>query len=903
MLEWLERKLLIQHGEGGSVLYFLCFFILVSAGMAVGRSTADALFLKRLGIEYLPLMYIIQSLMLAAVSIVYAAFADRLPAEKFFRVLFSILLMLVVCCWLVMTASGNALVYPAYYLVYEVASELLLVHATLYMSQNITTLQAKRLMPLVFAGAQIGAISGGLALLIGTPLVGTQNLLLLWCLLLISASILLALRHRRHGASTHFRAPKKSRSMLRESIEQVNQGIKFTYRYNLLRAASFSLFFMVITFYIISYSVNRIYTQTFDTEESLTRFFGLLAAATSSIALVAQLFITNRTIQRFGIRTMNLLYPWTTVAAMAALTASFAFPSALFGSFNKDSIMPAFRNPVRSMFFNALPDYMQGRARAMSVALVLPLALMTCGLLLVVLQRLDNPLYFLAPGMLAAGLYLIFSRLMNKAYVSTLITTLKERLFLPDKRMYADLQGCGDDTLDEIRRGIEHPDAEVALAFANMLASSFPDRAVELILQRAANTENATAERFVKILATLDLSGHVDDLRRLGDQWDGRAKSTIMRLLLEQGDAQTIAEASAHLESSNPSLRSIAIHAALRFPASENSRKQAFAIWHAMLGADKAAQLASLDLIPDLSLGFAEERERLVEGYLQSFVSLLEDPAESTRIRALRGLQRWQGTVTAEINAAVVQALGSDNPVLRIAAAGCLHLVKATQREQLLLQTLGDGHALVRDAAIESLRAAVDNYHDLALQWIATDRGSLRAQQTLLMSLLDAGLPEKVFENIVHSKVQALLQLQEAASILERGTQGDADTALSLLKFTLREQLEGTIDLALTALEPLYKPGIIAIIRAGFSSGDSRHVANACEVLDNLDNLDNLDKQHMIASLSSALQQSASGEFCQHEMSFRSVDEVLNWCAQHRNSWLRLCGEQALESAAGCGHA
>ncbi|MDH3934408.1 MAG: hypothetical protein OEU62_04530, partial [Gammaproteobacteria bacterium] len=61
MLEQLDKKLLIQPGERGNVLYFLLFFMLVSAGMAIGRSTADALFLKRLGIEYLPLMYIIQS--------------------------------------------------------------------------------------------------------------------------------------------------------------------------------------------------------------------------------------------------------------------------------------------------------------------------------------------------------------------------------------------------------------------------------------------------------------------------------------------------------------------------------------------------------------------------------------------------------------------------------------------------------------------------------------------------------------------------------------------------------------------------------------------------------------------------------------------------------------------------
>ena len=510
MLNQLERKLLIQPGERGNVLYFLFFFMLVSAGMAIGRGTADALFLKRLGIEYLPVMYIVQSILLAAVSLVYAAFADRIPAEKFFRALFAVLIVLVLASWFAMSASRSTLIYPAYYLVYEVASEVLLVHAAFYMNQNMNTLQAKRLTPLIYAGAQIGTISGGLLLVVAAPVFGTQNLLLLWCALLLTGTVVITARHKRQGASTHFRAQKKSQNLLKDCVEQVHQGIKFTYRSSLLRASSLALFFMVLSFYILCYSANRIYTQTFDTEESLTRFFGLLTAITSTVALFLQLFVTNRAIRHFGVRTINLLFPWTTVACLTVLTFSFSLPSAMLGSFNKDALMPAFRNPVRSMFFNVLPGYMQGRARAMSIALVLPLALMLCGILLIVLQRLDDPVYFLVPGILAAGLYLFSSRLMNKAYVSTLIATLKERLFLPDKQMYADLQGCGDDTLDEIMRGINHRDAEVALAFARILVASFPGRAVEIILQRTADMDNATTDRFMQLFATLDLSGHAD---------------------------------------------------------------------------------------------------------------------------------------------------------------------------------------------------------------------------------------------------------------------------------------------------------------------------------------------------------------------------------------------------------
>ncbi len=91
-MKGLDELLLIREGERSNVLYILFLFMLISTGMAIGRGTADALFLKRLGIEYLPLMYIFQGLLLAGVGIVYAAFADRIPAEKFFRALFAALI-------------------------------------------------------------------------------------------------------------------------------------------------------------------------------------------------------------------------------------------------------------------------------------------------------------------------------------------------------------------------------------------------------------------------------------------------------------------------------------------------------------------------------------------------------------------------------------------------------------------------------------------------------------------------------------------------------------------------------------------------------------------------------------------------------------------------------------------
>lgn len=887
-MKGLDDLLLIREGERSNVLYFLSFFILISAGMAIGRSTADALFLKRMGIEFLPVMYIIQSVLLSVVSMVYAAFADRIPAESFFRALFSILVLLIFASWLTMSMTTSTFAYPVYYLIYELASELLMVHAAFYMNQNMNTLQAKRLTPLVFAGAQVGTISGGMLLVVTAPVVGIQNMLLVWCSLLLVSSILIMARHRRHGRSANFRTQRKTHHILDECVEQIRQGINFTFTSSLLRASSLALFFMVVAFYIIGYSVNRVYTQTFATEEDLARFFGILTATTSAIALFLQLFVTSRIIRRFGIRTTNLIFPLTSIASLVVLIFNFSLIPALIGSLNKEAFMPAFRNTVRSMFFNVLPDYIQGRARAMSVALVLPLALMICGIMLVLIQHMENPAYFVAPGLLAACLYLFFNIKMNKAYVSTLITTLKERLFLPKRRMYSDLNGCDNEVMSEIMRGVSHPDTEVSMAFTKVLAASFPDKAVAIILECARNRGNAIADQYLKLLQPLDISGYIAVLHELANTGDAHLNNTITRLLLDKGDSHTVAASGKYLDSENPRLRATAIHACLHYSESGVTRDRVITAWHQLLGGSTACQMAALTIIPELSILANPEKQPLIALYRDIFTRLLNNPSEDTRIRCLNSMSHWHANISGALCDSITQSLVNENPALREAAASCLQLLDKEQRHTYLLQAIGDSHVRVREAGIKALKSTTDSYEDLALGWIGSNHGTLRAQQALLESLLKSGLPKSVFEDIAHTKTTEARLLQDAISILNIDAERDKNTAMSLLRYTLAEQMDQTMELALLALEPLYGTETIGIIRYGTRSGDPRHIANACEALGNLGD------QKIISNLSDILQKSAAKDFHRENMKFQQADDVLNWCSRHTNDWLRYCSHKAL---------
>jgi len=881
VIKQLHSLLLIQEGETRKVAYFFAFFMLVSAGMAIGRGTADAMFLKRLGIEYLPLMYMVQSFVLAIVSLVYTAFADRIIAEKFFRTIFLVLVLLVFGAWFSMTITTSRLTYPAYYLIYEIASEILLVHAALYMNQNMTTLQAKRLTPLFFGGAQAGTIVGGLLLAFAAPVTGPKNLLIVWCLLLVVCTVLLIVWHARYGPSKYYRAPSRSRRIVRESVDQVRQGIRYTWSSGLLRATSASLFFMVISFYVLCYSVNRVYTNTFPTENELAGFFGSLTAATSTIALFAQIFVTGRVIDRFGVRRVNLLFPMTTFAALGGLAGSFTLPFALLGSLNKDSLMPAFRNPVKVLFYNVIPDYMQGRARAISVAVILPLALFFSGLMLMTMQRLENPVYFLLPGMAAAALYLFFNTRMNHAYARTLINTLKERLLLPKERMYADLSGGNKTVIDEIIRGVNHETPEVAVAFARLLAESFPGIAAGPIIDRAHGANTATANQLLSLLPVMDISNHLDRLRGLSAQRDAHFQATLMRLITDQGYGDTGTDIRNLLAANNPRLRATGIHAALR-QAGQAEKQQAMEKWTGLLTGDDKECLAAFDIITDVAPLDEHNRAIIEAAYHDAFRRLLKTGGQDSRIRILRGLSHWQPTTDLDLKAVIETALDDSDPDLREAVAACIHHLEAAYRDELFLRAAGDSHPRVRQAAVEAVGKINADYPQMALELLNANRGNPRAQQTLLESLMESAVPHAEFGNIAVKKAGEALLLQQALRTLDNETVRNT-AAYKITVIALQERLEQTIQLALLALEPLHEPGLIQTIRAGFASRDERHIANAKEALSTF------DSSYVKALLENVLHEGAGDTPLGREQTFHGIKEVIDWCASHTDDWLSEC--------------
>ncbi len=882
----------VRPGERRLAAYLVLTFFLLSAGLAVGRGSADALFFKRYGIEYLPLVFLALSGLLAAAGTVYAAFVDRVPAERSGLVIGIVLVVLLAAGWWGMTATQAEALYPAYYLTYEVASELLLVHAPLYLSQNLDTQAAKRLSPLVFAGGQVGTVSGGLLLGLAAGHVEVQDLLLVWAGLLVAGIAATVLWHRRRGASAYYRAPRREARPLGAAAGQVAAGVRLARHSPLVRRASLSLFFLVIAFYVLAYAVNRVYTETFPGEAELAAFFGALIAVNSLLALLLQVFVTGRLVDRIGLRRANLVFPLTLIASYAALLVHFALPSAVAASVSKDAVMPGVRNPVRAMFLNVMPQGLQGRARAVQVLLVMPLALAVSGAVLWLVQGLDAPLLFLVPGALAAALYLFYSHRMSQAYAGTILEHLQARVCLPPDDLAQGMRGAGTDAFAALGRGVEHPDEEVAVSFARVLVASFPERAAPVLLARMGGMSDAGADRLVRVLSTVPagLRPVLWDRARAGDP---HLRATVLRALASQPDAFFAAEVRQTLAAQNPRLAAAAVHGALRL-ADASPRPTGLQVWRGLLEGAVDGRLAALDLIVDLGRVDLAERERLREGYRAAFRSLLDLDEETVSLRVLRSLAAWDGPPLPEIASAVVALAAGSNPLSRAAAVSAARWLPAVERrEAIAREALADGHQRVRDAATELLLGGATGaaFRDLAQRWIILGRqGSPRAQATLLEALMVQGLPQSMLVAAARARAADARWLEEALSRVEAAVRS-GHRRFALLEQTLRERVAQTVDVALLALQGSGDGGAFAAVRAALRSGDTRFRADAREALANL-----ADRE-VAGLLAGVLRDPEDRLRAAAPGRFRDADEAVRWCAVHGDPWLSACARHAAPGA------
>jgi len=884
----MAKLLMVKKAEWPKLTYFFCLFLVISAGLAIGRGTADALFLKRFGIQYLPFMYVGLGVLMATVSTIYAAYADRLAPERTFYILLSALALMLVGNWYLMHSDVDSFAYPVYYLLFEISSELLIMHASLYFSANFDNEQSKRLLPMTMAGLQLGEVAGGLILTMST-IIGVQGLVLVWSGLAAIAVAIVVTRHRTVGVSPFF-APGRRGGGLGRTIEQVTQGLKFARRSKLLLYSSLAVFFMVVALNCLGYAAFAVYNANFKTEAELSVLFGVLTIVSSAVTVLVQVFFTSKVINVFGVRAINLVFPSTTLMCFGAMITFFNVPAALTSTLNRRVLLPSMRNPSRSLLFDALPDYMQGRARALSLMLVLPCGYIFVGLVLQALKKWHAPNSYLTAGVIACSLYLYFSIKTNRAYVEALLSTLKERLFLPTEGLGRTDTAHDPELFSKLCDGVRHEDEQICLTYARMLSNTFPDKAPEIIFERMQHASAPVCDQLVRLIGPKLPEELLHRLEATRERGDAHERATVLATRFEAQDPRMKPEVAKCLASDNPRLIACGVQGVLSYGMNDRL-DGAFARWRGLLEGPQTSSIYA-----GLHLG---RRVAMPAPFLPILCGLLEHVEDGVKKSALAALQRGAFTADARLTALLESLVQSPDQQMRMASISCYRLLPAADRERLAFAALTDRHPNVVGAALAVLEECIENLPERLFAWLDESCAPPRQQQQVVCYLSRHGALRQPFEEFAGRRLQAAAQMAQALHVLEAAEAGRKDAGWTLMKIVLAERFTQTLEVALLAMENLGDSHSIRIVYLALKSKDKRQVARAREALTNIANTElgtQLGQLLIVASDHQAVIDTVPGA-----TAFASAADALQWCANHVDYWLKECAQHALAAAAARG--
>lgn len=399
--QYLSRIFNVSPHEIPRILLAWSVKFLFMVGFTIGWTMLTAMLVGRLGIGYLPLLYIANAGLVIFSTIFFSELIHCVGKR--------ILTYLTIICGVILLASaviafhatGDVRVFLLLALVAEsVFFAQLNILLSLFIEDLFSPLESARAFPLVETSEYIGGIVGGLLILGGLSFFHMEafELSFIWlaAITLIFPLLLLAKRisHKLPTFESHTISIKGLRSF-QKFREGGNQVKKIPFLASL--AAVVMLQWMFLTM------LNFQYTEALDTqvthseaatqatsssnhEELLTHGLSLLHIAFYTLALFTQLLLTSRVIGKLGIVKTLRLHPLIASAATVVMTLKFSFGSAVATKGLFEATTGIYNSAYHSSFY-ALKESVRSHAKEFLEGLIRPLGVALGTGALLALQR------------------------------------------------------------------------------------------------------------------------------------------------------------------------------------------------------------------------------------------------------------------------------------------------------------------------------------------------------------------------------------------------------------------------------------------------------------------------------------------------------------------------------------
>src|SRR3954468_10337130 len=167
----------LRRGELGLALFLYFLLTLMVAADWVGKLGADALFVKRYGVQNVPWMYIITPIAMLAVSALIFFFIDRTRRRTMLLVYVAGVTLFSIGLQYAITATGvvDSIVQPISYVFAHGVKETIYILFWVYAGNLYDAEQSKRLFPFFAGSVLVGKILGGAIGAAIAPVIHAEN--------------------------------------------------------------------------------------------------------------------------------------------------------------------------------------------------------------------------------------------------------------------------------------------------------------------------------------------------------------------------------------------------------------------------------------------------------------------------------------------------------------------------------------------------------------------------------------------------------------------------------------------------------------------------------------------------------------------------------------------------------
>ncbi|GAB4421914.1 MAG: hypothetical protein Kow002_11080 [Anaerolineales bacterium] len=413
----LEKFLKLLNLRAEEAKLALSLWLLLAINMMVlelSDVVATAGFVSNLGVDKVPALWIITTLITIFAAGGYVLFVDRFSRLN----LVTWLLLGLAAIYLVLqvlfeVGISELITYPALYVLADQQFMIMPLAFWALANDVYSMSESQRIFPIVASGAVIGGLMGnglaaGPAVYLAEKTGSIASILMLAASLLVLAVVLIRSVFRKRPLRA--RQSREADVNLRDTLKV---GLDYFQNLPLFKAVGYLMIFAGIVLTLIEFNFLAIIESSVASDLEFQQFLGLYKAVQTTGILLFQWLITSRILTKISLKNAFSVLP---IALTTASVVALALPNLIGGAasrFFSRTVLDAWDDPARKALQGLIPDERRGRiATFMDSYFITSATILACLLLITLLSlagsgvigpELATKIYLTVAGLAAAG--------------------------------------------------------------------------------------------------------------------------------------------------------------------------------------------------------------------------------------------------------------------------------------------------------------------------------------------------------------------------------------------------------------------------------------------------------------------------------------------------------------------